>query len=208
MSSTMELSARVLEQIGAYVKSHLREWQDEQSREASALPAADSPISESRIFDLGERTVRVEEALRHQGEILERGLDSMDKRFEAVDKRFEAVDKRFEAIDKRFEAVDKRFEEQLNYMNARFDAVDKRFEEQLTYMNARFDAVDKRFGEQLSYMNTRFDAVDKRFEEQLGYMNGRFDDMHRHSTRWMTVLTLVVAFFGMLPVVLGLMGVA
>jgi len=72
-------------------------------------------------IELRERIIRVEEALRHQGELMQRGFDAMDKRFEAVDKRFEVIDKRFEAMqaqmDKRFEAVDKRFE-----------AVDKRFE--------------------------------------------------------------------------------
>ena len=43
--------------------------------------------------ELLERMIRVEEALVHQGKM-------MEQRFEAVDKRFEAVDKRFEDMYK------------------------------------------------------------------------------------------------------------
>ena len=60
-----------------------------------------------------ERSVKVEEELRHQREILEKMMQQIDKRFEQVDKRFEQVDKRFAEMqsnmDKRFEQVDKRF---------------------------------------------------------------------------------------------------
>ena len=72
-------------------------------------------------LDLRERTIRVEEELKHQRELMVEGFKQMEKRFEQVDtrfeqmhldmnKRFEQVDKRFEQIDKRFEQVDKRFE--------------------------------------------------------------------------------------------------
>ena len=81
--------------------------------------------------ELLERMVRVEEALLHQGKMMEQRFEAMDKRFEAIDKRFEAIDKRFEDMhrymDKRFEAMDKRFE-----------AVDKRFEEMHRYMDKPF----------------------------------------------------------------------
>ena len=56
--------------------------------------------------ELLERMIRVEEALVHQGKMMEQ--------------RFEAVDKRFEAVDKRFEAVDKRFEDMYKYVNKGF----------------------------------------------------------------------------------------
>ena len=63
-------------------------------------------------LDLRERTIRVEEELKHQRELMLEGFKQMEKRFEQVDKRFEQMDKRFEQMDKRFEQVDKRFEQQ------------------------------------------------------------------------------------------------
>ena len=72
-------------------------------------------------LDLRERTIRVEEELKHQRELMVEGFKQMEKRFEQVDKRFEQMhldmNKRFEQVEKRLEQVDKRFEQ-----------VDKRFE--------------------------------------------------------------------------------
>ena len=87
----------------------------------------------ARVYEieLRERLVRVEEAIKHQGELIQKTLDFMDVRFGAMDRRFEAVDKRFEELredmNTRFEAVDKRFEELREDMNTRFEAVDRRF---------------------------------------------------------------------------------
>lgn len=81
-------------------------------------------------LDLRERTIRVEEELKHQRELMQEGFKQMEKRFEQVDKRFEQVDKRFEMFEKRFEQIDKRFEQ-----------VDKRFEQ----IDKRFEQIDKRF---------------------------------------------------------------
>jgi len=103
-------------------------------------------------LDLRERTIRVEEELKHQRELMVEGFKQMEKRFEQVDKRIEhmqlEMNKRFEQIDKRFEQVDKRFEQ-----------VDKRFEQMQLEMNKRFEQI------QLE-MNKRFEQVDKRFEQQ------------------------------------------
>ena len=67
-------------------------------------------------LDLRERTIRVEEELKHQRELMLTGFAQMEKRFEQVDKRFEQVDKRFEQMqidmNKRFELVDKQLEKQ------------------------------------------------------------------------------------------------
>ena len=60
--------------------------------------------------ELLERIVRVEEALLHQGKM-------MEQRFEAMDKRFEDM---YRYMDKRFEAVDKRFEDMKHYFNRLF----------------------------------------------------------------------------------------
>ncbi len=65
-------------------------------------------------LDLRERTIRVEEELKHQRELMVEGFKQMDKRFEQMDKRFEQVDKRFEQVEKRLDQVDKRFEQQHN----------------------------------------------------------------------------------------------
>lgn len=81
-------------------------------------------------LDLREQTIRVEEELKHQRELMLEGFKQMEKRFEQVDKRFEQIDKRFELIEKRFEQIDKRFEQ----VERRFEQIDKRFEQ-----------VDKRF---------------------------------------------------------------
>jgi hypothetical protein len=54
-------------------------------------------------LDLRERTIRVEEELKHQRELMLEGFKQMEKRFEQVDKRFEQVDKRFEEMGRRFD---------------------------------------------------------------------------------------------------------
>ena len=66
---------------------------------------------------LRERTVRVEEELKHQRELMIEGFRRMDERFVQIDKRIEQVDKRFEQVDKRFEQVDKRFDQIVKRMD-------------------------------------------------------------------------------------------
>jgi len=85
-----------------FIKQHLGEWLSEQS-------IGQPPVVYE--IELRERSVRVEEELKHQRELMMQGFEQMNQRFEQVDKRFEQVDKRFEQVDKRFEQVDKRFEE-------------------------------------------------------------------------------------------------
>ncbi len=58
-------------------------------------------------IDLRERTIRVEEKLKHQRELMLEGFKQMDKRFETMqlemNKRFEQVDKCFEQVERRFD---------------------------------------------------------------------------------------------------------
>ena len=61
-------------------------------------------------LDLRERTVRVEEELKHQRELMIEGFRRMDERFVQIDKRIEQVDKRFEQVDKRFDQIVKRMD--------------------------------------------------------------------------------------------------
>ncbi|CAC9506250.1 hypothetical protein [uncultured Gammaproteobacteria bacterium] len=65
-------------------------------------------------IDLRERTIRVEEELKHQRELMQEGFKQMEKRFEQIDKRFEQVEKRFEQMslesDKRFTEMNRRLD--------------------------------------------------------------------------------------------------
>ena len=47
--------------------------------------------------------VQVEEALKHQGELIQQLIQQMDKRFEQVDKRFEQMDQRFVELQRRMD---------------------------------------------------------------------------------------------------------
>jgi len=62
-------------------------------------------------IELRERMVRVEEELKYQRDLMQKGFEMMEKRFEQVDKRFEQVDKRFEQVDKRLELLENRFDQ-------------------------------------------------------------------------------------------------
>ena len=84
-----------------FIKQHLGEWLTEVSL---GKPPAVYEI------ELRERMVRVEEALKHQGELTQQLIQQMDKRFEQVDKRFEQVDKRFEQMDQRFVELQRRMD--------------------------------------------------------------------------------------------------
>ena len=113
-----------------FIKQHLGEWLTEASL---GKPPAVYEI------ELRERMVRVEEALKHQGELIQQFIQQMDKRFEQVDLRFGMIEKHFEQIDKRFEQVEKRFEQ----IDKRFEQVEKRFEQ----IDKRFEQMDQRFVE-------------------------------------------------------------
>ena len=76
--------------------------------------------SQTYDMELRERTIRVEEELRHQREL-------MMEMFANMKTQFAYIEKRFEHVDKRFEQVDKRFEDLRADMNTRFEQVDKKF---------------------------------------------------------------------------------
>ena len=99
----MNIGPDELQKIGDYVRLHLPEWI--------------GSIRGEREIDLIERSIRVEEELKAQREIMENRFEAMDKRFEQIDKRFEAVQIQ---MDTRFDAMQKQ-------MDTRFDAVEKRF---------------------------------------------------------------------------------
>ena len=106
-----------LEVIGAYVKEHIADW----IKESNIIPFSSGTREHYNLIDrdisLSERIVRVEEGIKHQGDLLEKMLDQMDKRFMQVDKRLEEL--RLD-MNNRFERVDKRFEDLRGDMNKRF----------------------------------------------------------------------------------------
>ena len=52
-------------------------------------------------IELRERMVRVEEELKTQRELMNKGFEMMDRRFEQVDRRFEHVERRLEELSNR-----------------------------------------------------------------------------------------------------------
>ena len=87
-----------LEVIGAYVKDHIADW----IKESNIIPFSSFDREHYNLLErdlsLSERIVRVEEGIKHQGDLLEKMLDQMDKRFMQVDKRFDDMNKRFSQL--------------------------------------------------------------------------------------------------------------
>ena len=52
-------------------------------------------------IELRERMVRVEEELKTQRELMNKGFEMMDRRFEQVERRFEHVERRLEELSNR-----------------------------------------------------------------------------------------------------------
>ena len=115
---TMTIGDRELQRIGEYVKGNLRDWMDQ---------VAPHSVVTTQLL---ERSVRIEEELHAQRQL-------MQVRFEAMDRRFEDVNKRFDDVNSRFDDVNTRFGE----MNTRFGEMNNRFED----MNNRFEDTDRRF---------------------------------------------------------------
>ena len=114
-----------------FIKQHPGEWLTEISL---GKPPAVYEI------ELRERMVRVEEALKHQGELIQQLIQQMDKRFEQVDLRFEMIERRFEQVDKRFEEFQRQLDRRFEQVDKRFEQVDKRFEQ----MDQRFVELQRR----------------------------------------------------------------
>jgi DNA anti-recombination protein RmuC len=187
MSDRSQFSEEQLEVIGDYVKRNLGSWLREVGPQSGQIQTV--AYTDPQLI---ERIATVETELKAQRDLMQQGFEQMEKRFEQVDRRLE--EQRADMND-RFEQLDRRFEEQRADMNDRFEQVDKRLEEQRADMNDRFEQVDRRFEEQRADMNDRFNQVDK-----------RFDDMHRHTSRWMTALMIVVALTSLAATVTNVIG--
>jgi len=77
-----------------FIKTHISEWLAEQS-------LGKPPVVYE--IELREWMVRVEEALRHQGEELKAQRELIKEVLHQMDKRFEQVDKRFEDMGRRID---------------------------------------------------------------------------------------------------------
>jgi hypothetical protein len=66
----------------------------------------------------------------------------------------------------------------------------------------RTATVETELKAQRDLMRQGFEQIDKRFEQ----VDRRFDDMHRHTTRWMTALMVVVALTSLAATVTNVMG--
>ena len=82
----MELSQEALETIGNYVRRNLPSWMEELGVRSGA----------QRDLEIRERTVRVEEEIKSQRELMHQGFEQVRAQFKQVDKRFEQLDKRLD----------------------------------------------------------------------------------------------------------------
>ena len=105
------MTTQELETVASYVKDHLSDWLEQ--------PPTTVP---SDYLRLGERLLRVEEAIKNQSLLMEKRFEAMDKRFEDMNRRFEDL---IHQIDKRFEDMNKRFEDLTHQMDKRFEQISK-----------------------------------------------------------------------------------
>ena len=153
-----------------FIKAHIGEWLAEES--------LGKPPKVYEL-ELRERSVRIEEQLKHQRDLIQTIIEQNDKRFDALQRQ---IDQRFEAT---WSQMGQRFEAVQSQMDQRFEAIERRFEAMQTQMDQRFDAMQMQ-------MDKRFDAVDKRFEA----MDTRFEALTRRIDRfmfWSLGLTISVA---------------
>ena len=141
------MTTQELETVASYVKDHLPGWLE---RSPEVVP--------SDYLRLGERLLRVEEAIKNHSLL-------MEKRFEAMDKRFEDMNKRLEDL---IHQMDKRFEDLIHQMDKRFEALDKRLEDLIHQMDKRFEAMDMRF----EAMDRRFEQISKQIATSFGWTIG------------------------------------
>lgn len=84
----MTIGPEELQKIGDYVRLHLAEWMGN--------------VRSERDTGLMERSIRIEEELKAQRQIMETRFEAMDRRFESMDARFEAIQKQ---MDVRFTSM-------------------------------------------------------------------------------------------------------
>ena len=76
-------------------------------------------------------------------------------------------------------------------LSERIVRVEEELKSQGRRMDERFEAVDRRFEDLQS-------SMDRRFADMQSGMDKRFEDMHRHTNRWMTIISLALVMLGAL----------
>lgn len=131
----MAIGEAELQRIGEYVKGNLKEWLQQVQPVADSVTRTELLERITRIDDrfvgLHEKSIRIEEELKSQREL-------METRFTFVEQRFEIQDR---MIADRFTAVDQRFTDLHAAMEKRFGAVDQRFEDMKASMEKRFSLL-------------------------------------------------------------------
>ena len=118
MAESVALREEDVGRIGEYLKPWVRELVE------GMVPRDDVGGIGTQLL---ERSVRVEEELKTQRELLLSQRELMDERFGFTKERFAAIDKRFEAVDRRFDEViaqsNRRFDDAIANSDKRFKAV-------------------------------------------------------------------------------------
>ena len=150
----MALGESELERIGDYVRGNLYGWLTDVAPQMVVGP------------QLLERSVRIEEELKQQREI-------MDRRFTESDRRFAELSKQ---MNRGFDDVNRRFDD----VNLRFDDVNLRFED----MNKRFDESSRQTSERFAALNQQ---TNERFAEASRQTSERFAELHKrfNGLQWM-----------------------
>ena len=184
--------------------------------QAQASTASEGGLQSTQYLNLLERSVRVEEELKHLRVDFQKNQAAIEKRLEqnqaAIEKRLEqnqaAIDKRFEQMqhnmDKRFEQMQQwgvRREEEIKHLRLDFqksqESIDKRFgqmqqsgvriEEEIKHLRLDFQTMQHNMDKRFEQMQHN---MDKRFEQ----MDTRFQDLHKSFLRvqWVTGISLLL----------------
>jgi hypothetical protein len=148
MSDTvMALGESELERIGDYVRGNLYGWLTDVAPQMVVGP------------QLLERSVRIEEELKQQREIMDRRFAESDRRFAELSKQmnrgFDDVNRRFDDVNRRFDDVNLRFED----VNLRFEDMNKRFDESSRQTSERFAEASRQTSERFAELHKRFNGL-------------------------------------------------
>ena len=121
-------------------------------------------------------------------DVLEEGLDHMDKRFDLLT----------EHVDDRLDDFEQRVDERIDHVEERIDHVEETFEARLTGMEERFEERFEQIDQRFEQVDSRFESMEARFDKRFESMDAKLDRMNDRilsMTRWLIGL---VALFGSL----------
>ena len=136
----MALGESELEQIGDYVRGNLYGWLTDVAPQMVVGP------------QLLERSVRIEEELKQQREIMDRRFAESDRRFAELSKQ---MNRGFDDVNRRFDDVNRRFDD----VNLRFEDMNKRFDESSRQTSERFAEASRQTSERFAELHKRFNGL-------------------------------------------------